>query len=61
MGLRIEREVPLEKPRMHQAVPALRRRANGCNSEAVLDEREIVDGIDELGVRLYGRARNAYW
>jgi len=46
---------------MHQAVPALRRRANGCNSEAVLDEREIVDGIDELGVRLYGRARNAYW
>jgi homospermidine synthase len=27
----------------------------------ILDEREIVDGIDELGVLLYGHARNAYW
>lgn len=27
----------------------------------VLDEREIVDGRDELGVLLYGHARNAYW
>jgi homospermidine synthase len=27
----------------------------------VLDEDEIVDGIDELGVLLYGHARNAYW
>jgi len=27
----------------------------------VLDENEIVDGIDELGVLLYGHARNAYW
>jgi homospermidine synthase len=27
----------------------------------VLDEHEIVDGIDELGVLLYGHARNAYW
>jgi homospermidine synthase len=27
----------------------------------VLDESEIVDGIDELGVLLYGHARNAYW
>ncbi len=27
----------------------------------VLDEDEIVDGMDELGVLLYGHARNAYW
>ncbi|TAK47620.1 MAG: homospermidine synthase [Xanthobacteraceae bacterium] len=27
----------------------------------ILDETEIVDGIDELGVLIYGHARNAYW
>ncbi|MBJ3777520.1 homospermidine synthase [Acuticoccus sp. 2012] len=27
----------------------------------VLDENEIVDGIDELGVLLYGHDKNAYW
>jgi homospermidine synthase len=27
----------------------------------ILDESEIVDGIDELGVLLYGHDRNAYW
>ncbi|SER16061.1 homospermidine synthase [Faunimonas pinastri] len=27
----------------------------------ILDESEIVDGADELGVLLYGHARNAYW
>ncbi len=27
----------------------------------ILDEKEIVDGIDELGVLLYGHAKNAYW
>jgi homospermidine synthase len=27
----------------------------------ILDEHEIVDGIDELGVLLYGHGRNAYW
>ncbi|MCA1298420.1 homospermidine synthase [Stappia indica] len=27
----------------------------------VLEEDEIVDGVDELGVLLYGHARNAYW
>ncbi|BCH30889.1 homospermidine synthase [Mesorhizobium sp. L-8-10] len=27
----------------------------------VLDENELVDGSDELGVLLYGHARNAYW
>jgi homospermidine synthase len=27
----------------------------------ILTEGEIVDGIDELGVLLYGHARNAYW
>jgi homospermidine synthase len=31
------------------------------DAEHVLDEDEIVDGIDELGVLLYGHARNAYW
>jgi homospermidine synthase len=30
-------------------------------SWAILDEAEIVDGIDELGVLLYGHDRNAYW
>ncbi|MPZ08948.1 MAG: homospermidine synthase [Kiloniellaceae bacterium] len=27
----------------------------------ILDENEIIDGIDELGVLLFGHARNAYW
>jgi homospermidine synthase len=27
----------------------------------ILTEAEIVDGVDELGVLLYGHARNAYW
>lgn len=27
----------------------------------VLEEDELVDGIDELGVLLYGHAKNAYW
>ena len=27
----------------------------------ILDEHEIEDGIDELGVLLYGHSRNAYW
>jgi homospermidine synthase len=27
----------------------------------ILDEDEIVDGVDELGVLLYGHGRNAYW
>ncbi|MEF2552757.1 homospermidine synthase [Aurantimonas sp. A2-1-M11] len=27
----------------------------------VLDENELVDGIDELGVLLYGHDQNAYW
>jgi homospermidine synthase len=27
----------------------------------LLDETDIADGIDELGVLLYGHARNAYW
>src|SRR5262249_38691691 len=26
-----------------------------------LSEDDIVDGVDELGVLLYGHARNAYW
>jgi len=27
----------------------------------ILDEKEIVDGVDELGVLLYGHRKNAYW
>jgi homospermidine synthase len=27
----------------------------------ILDENEIADGIDELGVLLYGHGKNAYW
>jgi homospermidine synthase len=27
----------------------------------VLDENELVDGVDELGVLLYGHEKNAYW
>ncbi len=27
----------------------------------LLDEKEIVDGIDELGVLVYGHEKNAYW
>jgi homospermidine synthase len=30
-------------------------------SWTILDEADIVDGIDELGVLLYGHDRNAYW
>ncbi len=30
-------------------------------ADHILNETEIVDGIDELGVLLYGHARNAYW
>ena len=30
-------------------------------AQHILTESEIVDGIDELGVLLYGHARNAYW
>ena len=31
------------------------------DSWKILDEHEIVDGIDELGVLLYGHKKNAYW
>ena len=27
----------------------------------ILDETEIVDGVDELGVLVYGHSKNAYW
>jgi homospermidine synthase len=37
-------------------------RAGGLQPEHhILDENEIVDGIDELGVLLYGHGKNAYW
>jgi homospermidine synthase len=31
------------------------------NDIYILDENDIVDGIDELGVLLYGHKKNAYW
>ena len=31
------------------------------SAQHILGEAEILDGIDELGVLLYGHARNAYW
>ncbi len=31
------------------------------SEQHILGENEIVDGIDELGVLLYGHAKNAYW
>jgi homospermidine synthase len=37
---------------------------NGGNKPStihVLDENELVDGKDELGVLIYGHAKNAYW
>jgi homospermidine synthase len=37
---------------------------NGGNEQPVkhvLDEKELVDGADELGVLLYGHEKNAYW
>jgi len=27
----------------------------------ILEENEVIDGIDELGVLLYGHEKNAYW
>jgi hypothetical protein len=37
--------------------------ANGKmqDSWTILDEHEIVDGVDELGVFLFGHEKNAYW
>jgi len=31
------------------------------SAQHILTENEIVDGVDELGVLLYGHKRNAYW
>jgi homospermidine synthase len=31
------------------------------SEQFILDENEIIDGADELGVLLYGHAKNAYW
>lgn len=31
------------------------------STHKILDENEIIDGIDELGVLIFGHARNAYW
>ena len=37
------------------------RRQDAAKMRHILDEHEIVDGIDELGVLLYGHDKNAYW
>jgi homospermidine synthase len=37
------------------------RAAETQSAHHILGEAEILDGIDELGVLLYGHARNAYW
>jgi homospermidine synthase len=37
------------------------RAAKAQEQHRILDENEIVDGIDELGVLLYGHKKNAYW
>jgi homospermidine synthase len=31
------------------------------STHKIIDETDVVDGMDELGVLLYGHARNAYW
>ena len=35
--------------------------ARSSRMKHILDENEIVDGSDELGVLLYGHKKNAYW
>ena len=63
-GLPADLPLCLSPLRRRRAVPA---RAGGRAVEAAadlahpLDEDDIVDGIDELGVLLYGHAKNAYW
>ena len=43
------------------AARAVRRAGKMQEKHHILDENEIVDGIDELGVLLYGHGKNAYW
>ena len=43
---------------LHETVRPRRQRQPAIH---ILDEHEIVDGIDELGVLLYGHKKNAYW
>jgi homospermidine synthase len=43
---------------LHEMFGAAGRRQE---EDYILDEHDIVDGIDELGVLLYGHAKNAYW
>jgi homospermidine synthase len=31
------------------------------SEHVILDEKDIIDGVDELGVLLYGHEKNAYW
>ncbi|MET0606532.1 MAG: homospermidine synthase [Beijerinckiaceae bacterium] len=43
---------------LHEMFGQAGRRQSGWH---ILDENEVVDGMDELGVLLYGHAKNAYW
>ncbi len=58
-------DLPLRLPsvRRRGAVAARngRQRVGAAKDLAHSDEDDIVDGIDELGVLLYGHAKNAYW
>ena len=61
----VSTDLPLRLPPVRRRGPLVprdvrpRRRAAGGQARAQADE--IVGGIDELGVLLYGHARNAYW
>ena len=52
---------PVRRRRAVAARDVRRGRQARRQSWHILDENEIVDGIDELGVLLYGHAKNAYW
>ena len=52
---------PLQRRGAVAARDVRRRPARCRRSHHILDENEIVDGIDELGVLLYGHGKNAYW
>jgi homospermidine synthase len=53
------------RPTCHYAVLSLHEMAGAAWTQQetwqILSEHDIVDGIDELGVLVYGHAKNAYW
>ena len=58
---------PATTPTIRPTMPCCRctkcsgRAAKMQEKHHILDENEIVDGIDELGVLLFGHDNNAYW